>query len=107
MSERERETYENLLKVPGIYESTYPNYEALIYLTVIGREITASIQIHISGNFSFVVQTSEDSYDVGDCYIKTDRGRYRYIKDVDAFMEKLYPSTVVGLAFHLDKLYIP
>ena|SRR5690606_7528632 len=91
MTEKQEETYNNLLKIPGIYRPPYPNYEDLIYLTVIGRGITAGIQIHKSGDFSFFIP---------------DRGRRRYIKDVDAFIERLSPPTVVGFAFHLDKLYI-
>lgn len=91
MTEKQQETYDNLLKVPGIHKSSYPNYEDHVYLKVIGRGATASIKVHKSGDFSFVIQA---------------RGKYRYIKNVDGFMEKLFPQTVVGLAFHLDRLYI-
>lgn len=94
MNSKQKETYEELIKLPNIYEATYPSYDDRVYLRVVGKKVAAQIKIHDSGHFSFVTRYGKR------------KSKYRYIKNVDAVLDKLYPETVVGLAFHLDKLYI-
>lgn len=91
MTEKQQETYDALLSIPNIYKSSYPNIDDNVYLRVVGKGSFASIKIHKSGDFSFVIRI---------------KNKYRYIKNVDSFMERLFKETIIGLAFHLDKLYI-
>lgn len=93
MTEKQKKTYEDLLKIPSIYQASYPNGDEDVYLKIIGQDRLASIKVHRSGDFSFVVKVGKHN------------NKYRYIKRVDNFMERLFPETMVGLAYHLDKLY--
>lgn len=94
MTPKQKETYENLLKIPNIHKPQRPhdrpNYGEEVYLNIIGVTERGHIKIHRSGDFSFVFRVNK---------------KYRYIKNIDSFMNKLFKSTQVGLAYHFDLLY--